>query len=125
MKALTVKEEEIMGWFWQKGPLFVKEMQALYDEPRPHFNTLSTMVRLLESIFVPQSGKPAPSDSVGLQHPRGEAQPMSGVSPSLDAEAIRVLSSMPKWKPGKHSGVAVNVRYSMPVMFRLQKATKK
>lgn len=48
MKALTAKEEEIMGWFWQKGPLFVKEMQAFYDEPRPHFNTLSTMVRLLE-----------------------------------------------------------------------------
>ena len=47
------------------------------------------------------------------------------ISPSLDAEAVRVVSAMPKWKPGKHSGVAVNVRYSMPVMFRLQKATKK
>ena len=48
MKSLTAKEEEIMGWFWEKGPLFVKEMQALYPEPKPHFNTLSTMVRLLE-----------------------------------------------------------------------------
>ncbi|MBQ8673833.1 MAG: BlaI/MecI/CopY family transcriptional regulator [Bacteroides sp.] len=48
MKALTAKEEEIMGWFWEKGPLFVKEMLAFYSEPRPHFNTLSTMVRLLE-----------------------------------------------------------------------------
>lgn len=48
MKTLTVKEEEIMQWFWQKGPLFIKEMQALYKEPRPHVNTLSTMVRILE-----------------------------------------------------------------------------
>jgi predicted transcriptional regulator len=48
MKRLTAKEEEIMEWFWEKGPLFVKELLACYDEPRPHFNTLSTIVRGLE-----------------------------------------------------------------------------
>ncbi len=48
MKGLTAKEEEIMGFFWEKGPLFVKEMLAFYDEPKPHFNTLSTIVRGLE-----------------------------------------------------------------------------
>ncbi|NDV65959.1 BlaI/MecI/CopY family transcriptional regulator [Bacteroides sp. 224] len=48
MKGLTIKEEEIMGFFWQKGPLFVKEILAFYDEPKPHFNTLSTIVRGLE-----------------------------------------------------------------------------
>ena len=48
MKRLTVKEEEIMGWFWQKGPLFVKELLEYYEEPKPHFNTLSTIVRGLE-----------------------------------------------------------------------------
>ena len=37
-----------MRWFWSKGPLFVKELQELYPEPRPHFNTFSTLVRLLE-----------------------------------------------------------------------------
>ena len=36
MKRLTVKEEEIMGWFWQKGPLFVKELLEYYEEPKPH-----------------------------------------------------------------------------------------
>ena len=45
MKGLTAKEEEIMGFFWEKGPLFVKEMLAFYEEPKPHFNTLSTIVR--------------------------------------------------------------------------------
>ena len=48
MKGLTAKEEEIMGWFWQKGPLFVKELLEYYEEPKPHFNTLSTIVRGLE-----------------------------------------------------------------------------
>lgn len=48
MKRLTAKEEEIMGWFWDKGPLFVREMLAFYEDPKPHFNTLSTIVRGLE-----------------------------------------------------------------------------
>ncbi|AVM53438.1 putative transcriptional regulator [Bacteroides zoogleoformans] len=48
MKGLTVKEEEIMGFFWEKGPLFVKEILRFYEAPKPHFNTLSTIVRGLE-----------------------------------------------------------------------------
>jgi len=48
MKHLTAKEEELMGFFWEKGPLFVKELLDYYDEPKPHFNTLSTIVRGLE-----------------------------------------------------------------------------
>ena len=45
---LTNKEREIMDLYWQHGPMFVRELQELYPEPRPHFNTLSTMVRTLE-----------------------------------------------------------------------------
>ena len=48
MKTLTAKEEEIMNFFWHKGPLFVKELLVFYDAPKPHFNTLSTIVRGLE-----------------------------------------------------------------------------
>jgi TonB family protein len=43
-----------------------------------------------------------------------------GVDPSLDKEAIRVISHMPKWIPGKRNGTPVRVRYSAPVSFRLQ-----
>lgn len=39
---------------------------------------------------------------------------------SLDKEAVRVVKSMPKWIHGKHAGVAVNVKYTCPVIFRLQ-----
>ena len=48
MKKLTNKEKEIMTLYWQYGPMFVRELQEHYDEPRPHFNTLSTIVRILE-----------------------------------------------------------------------------
>src|SRR5690554_673677 len=42
-----------------------------------------------------------------------------GVDPVIDAEAVRVLESMPNWKPGKQRGQAVNVRFTLPVVFRL------
>ena len=48
MKSLTNKEEEGMNYFWEHGPMFVKEMLDLYSDPKPHFNTLSTVVRGLE-----------------------------------------------------------------------------
>lgn len=47
-QELTAKEEEAMNIFWQHGPQFIREMLVFYDEPRPHFNTLSTVVRTLE-----------------------------------------------------------------------------
>ena len=43
-----------------------------------------------------------------------------GVDPLLDAEAIRVTANMPKWQPGTQRGQAVNVRYTFPIIFRLQ-----
>jgi TonB family protein len=45
---------------------------------------------------------------------------MRGVSPELDAEALRVVSLMPNWKPGRQRGKTVNVKYTIPIMFRLQ-----
>lgn len=42
------------------------------------------------------------------------------VDPSLDREAMRVVKSMPRWNPGKQNGSAVRVKYTLPVMFRLQ-----
>ena len=49
MQKLTNKEEELMQFFWQYGAMFVKDVVLLYDEPKPHFNTVSTMVRTLET----------------------------------------------------------------------------
>ena len=49
---------------------------------------------------------------------------LRGVDPSLDAEAIRVINSMPKWVPGKQKGVAVNAKFTLPVLFRLRGEAK-
>ena len=49
MKKLTNKEREIMKLFWEHGPMFVRELLDFYPDPKPHFNTLSTMVRRLEA----------------------------------------------------------------------------
>lgn len=44
---------------------------------------------------------------------------LKGVDPSLDKEATRVIAAMPRWIPGKQNGQAVNVKYTLPVTFRL------
>lgn len=49
MKPLTTKEEEIMEYFWKNGAMFVKDLVEKYDDPKPHFNTISTYVRALEN----------------------------------------------------------------------------
>ena len=56
---------------------------------------------------------------VGKDGSIGNVSILRGVDPALDAEAIRVISGMPKWKPGTQKGEPVNVRYTVPVMFRL------
>lgn len=48
MKRLTAKEEEIMRIFWENGPMFVRGLLAYYEDPKPHYNTVSTLVRGLE-----------------------------------------------------------------------------
>ena len=48
-----------------------------------------------------------------------------GIDPLLDNEAIRIVKSMPKWEPGKQGGKAVDVYYTLPVVFRLAGTTKK
>lgn len=46
------------------------------------------------------------------------------VHPLLDAEAVRIVSGMPRWIPGKHFGFPRRVRYTIPVNFRLDNSTK-
>ena len=48
-----------------------------------------------------------------------DVKTVRGVDPYLDKEAERVIAAMPNWKPGKQRGQAVNVRFTVPVTFRL------
>ena len=57
--------------------------------------------------------------TVGKDGAIRDAKVVRSVSPELDAEALRVISAMPNWKPGKQGGKAVATRYTVPVVFRL------
>jgi predicted transcriptional regulator len=48
MNKLTTKEEEVMEKIWQLGPCTPKDVQAIYEEPVPHINTIATVFQILE-----------------------------------------------------------------------------
>ena len=48
-----------------------------------------------------------------------EIKTVKSVNPLLDEEAVRVVSAMPKWEPGKQKGKAVRVKYNVPISFKL------
>jgi TonB family protein len=54
----------------------------------------------------------------------GDAKIARGVDPSLDQEALRIVESMPAWIPGKQNGETVDVAYTIPIEFVLQKPEK-
>jgi TonB family protein len=50
----------------------------------------------------------------------GKTTIIRGVDPLLDAEAVRIIKKLPKWKPGKQNGIPVNVNFNIPVTFKLE-----
>ena len=44
---------------------------------------------------------------------------LKSISPSVDAEALRIVSQMPKWKPAKQKGKSIRIRYTVPIAFRI------
>ena len=44
-QKLTAKEEQLMTIFWEEGNLFISDLVALLPEPRPHCNTVATLVK--------------------------------------------------------------------------------
>lgn len=46
---LTEKEEELMRLLWEHGPMPISKLLGFYSDPKPHFNTVSTVMRRLES----------------------------------------------------------------------------
>ena len=49
MRRLTKKERVIMDYYWTWGPMFIRELQEKYPEPKPSFGTLSNQVRTLQT----------------------------------------------------------------------------
>lgn len=47
-QKLTAREEMLMNIFWEHGSLFIRDLIAYIPEPKPHYNTVATLVRFLE-----------------------------------------------------------------------------
>ena len=47
-QKLTAKEETLMEIFWAHGPLFIRDLISYLPEPKPHYNTVATLVKFLE-----------------------------------------------------------------------------
>ena len=110
------------------------EMMAKKGEPdvKPTFRGHSDLSLFSEwvsqNLKYPKDAKDAHVEgTVKLQFTVGtnggvqEVQVLQGVYPSLDNEALRVVRSSPKWKPGIKDGKPIRVTYTFPVIFSLQR----
>ena len=96
------------------------------DQPRYPGGTNALMAYLRDNIKYPAEaakagiqGKVIVQFVVGKDGTVRDVKPIRNISPELDAEAVRVVAAMPKWVPGYQRGEAVNVRYTLPVNFRM------
>ncbi len=110
-----VEEEEVVFKVVETMPEFPGGQQALmkYLATNVKYPVIALengiQGRVVCQFVVEKDGKPS---NIQVVRSSGE--------PSLDKEAVRVISTMPKWKPGKQRGKPVRVTYTIPVNFRIQ-----
>lgn len=96
MEKLTAKEEEVLGLFWEKGPLYVREIVEMYEDPRPHFNTISTIVRALEEkgyVGHTKQGKSYQYHAIVAEEDMGRKSLSSVIGRYFKNSYLRVVSS--------------------------------
>lgn len=108
------KEEDLVYSEADNMPEFPGGQEALIDYVK---NELEYPV---EARTAGIEGKVVISFVVEKDGSVGRAKILSGVDKLLDSEALRVVSNLPKWKPGKQDGEIVAVSYVLPISFKLQ-----
>lgn len=96
MEKLTSKEEEVLEIFWKKGPQYVRDIVEMYDDPRPHFNTISTIVRTLEEkgyVSHEQMGKSYRYFAIVAEEDMGKKSLSSIIGKYFKNSYLRVVSS--------------------------------
>lgn len=73
-----------------------------------------------ESFKNKEEGKVQMAFIVNKDGSISDVRVLKSATPALDAEAIRVIKSMPTWTPGKNKGKAVRVSYTAPIYFKIQ-----
>lgn len=109
-----VEEKPVVYTFVEQMPQFPGGEQALLEY-------------LYANIKYPEIAKRASVEGrviatfvVGKSGEISEVGVVKGIGAGCDEEAIKVLKSMPKWKPGRQNGLPVSVRMSVPISFKLQ-----
>lgn len=105
------------------------EIFEVVDEmPEYHGGVNSLMAYLSENVKYPtnaylegREGRVVVEFVINRDGSVVEAKVLNPVYSDLDEEALRVVNSMPKWKPGKHKGEFVRVKFTLPVNFKIQR----
>lgn len=88
---LTERETEIMEMLWENGPLFVREMLSRYPDPKPHVNTVSTTVRILETKAMSDMSRQEVRSAIMLSRRRTILQDGRWRRSSRVISAVRLL----------------------------------
>ncbi|MDD3039405.1 M56 family metallopeptidase [Bacteroides sp.] len=127
VKKAVLSEVVVVGY----APTETSKEEPVADtiEKMPKFpgGEAALMQFLAKSIKYPtiaqknkEQGKVILRMTVGKDGKISNINVQQSVSPHLDAEAIRVVSTMPEWEPGEDKGQPVNVEFTLPITFRLQ-----
>ncbi|MFV0546566.1 MAG: TonB family protein [Bacteroides sp.] len=127
VKSLEEKEVVVIGYNnpeAKKSQTIFKIVEEMPQYPGGEAGLLKYMIQTIKypkiAVKNKEEGKVLVQMVIDETGDLSNVKIVKSVSPTLDAEAIRVVSNMPKWKPGKQRGQAVAVEYTMPVLFRLQ-----
>ena len=122
--SVTIKyngKDEVIKKAGEDAYMVVDEMPEFPGGMKALMDYISTNVKYPESAKqAGLSGRVTTQFIVDENGVIRDVKVLRGVSPDLDAEAIRIMSSMPKWNPGKQDGKPVPVRYTVPINFKAQ-----
>lgn len=118
-------------WYTEDAPAPSAPVAPLVESPseQPSFpgGPLAMMNYIAEHLSYPEGaqedgiqGRVVVEFVVEADGSLSQPKVLRGVDARLDAEAVRVVGGMPRWKPGRLDGKPVRVRYTVPVMFRLK-----
>lgn len=113
VEEVVVEDENQVFTVVEQQPEFEGGMNAMYTfiQKNMKYPTSARRMGIDGKVFV--------QFVVSKDGSISEVKAIRGISADCDKEAERVVSMMPKWKPGKQNGKAVNVRYVIPIQFKL------
>ena len=121
--------DTVNGVIWTVTKPDLEEMKTymvIEDQPEFPGGEMAMLQFMAENLVYPESckeqkiqGRVMVTFVVAKDGSVTETEVVKSVNPEIDAEALRVVNSMPKWKPGKQNGKEVRVKMTVPVIFKL------